>query len=92
MKQMKMQREGEWPSRCIFCVDMVHGDKRAHLTIEGFEEKARVSTRTISHLRTQEHRNYSPDWENEICIALQSLPWMLRKMLARAGFFLRSTK
>ena len=66
--------------------------KRAHLTIEGMEEKAGISARTISRMRTQERRDYSLDQVIAICIALQLPPWLSREMLAKAGFLLRPIK
>ena len=66
--------------------------KRAHLTIEGMEEKAGISARTISRMRTQERRGYSLDQVIAICIALQLPPWLSREMIAKAGYLLRPIK
>lgn len=66
--------------------------KRAHLTIEGMEEKAGISARTISRMRTQERRDYSLDQVIAICIALQLPPWLSREMIAKAGYLLRPIK
>lgn len=66
--------------------------KRAHLTIEGMEERAGISARTISRMRTQERRDYSLDQVISICIALQLPPWLSREMIAKAGFLLRPIK
>lgn len=66
--------------------------KRAHLTIEGMEERAGISARTISRMRTQERRDYSLDQVIAICIALQLPPWLSREMIAKAGFLLRPIK
>ena len=66
--------------------------KRAHLTIEGMEERAGISARTISRMRTQERRDYSLDQVIAICIALQLPPWLSREMIAKAGYLLRPIK
>lgn len=66
--------------------------KRAHLTIEGMEERAGISARTISRMRTQERRDYSLDQVIAICIALQLPPWLSRELIAKAGFLLRPIK
>lgn len=66
--------------------------KRAHLTIEGMEERAGISARTISRMRTQERRDYSLDQVIAICIALQLPPWLSRAMIAKAGYLLRPIK
>lgn len=66
--------------------------KRAHLTIEAMEEKAGISARTISRMRTQERRDYSLDQVIAICIALQLPPWLSREMIAKAGYLLRPIK
>ena len=66
--------------------------KRAHLTIEALEEKAGISARTISRMRTLERRDYSLDQVIAICIALQLPPWLSREMIARAGYLLRPIK
>lgn len=66
--------------------------RRAHLTIEGMEEKAGISARTISRMRTQERRDYSLDQVIAICIALQLPPWLSREMIAKAGYLLRPIK
>lgn len=66
--------------------------KRAHLTIECMEERAGISARTISRMRTQERRDYSLDQVIAICIALQLPPWLSREMIAKAGYLLRPTK
>ena len=66
--------------------------KRAHLTIEGMEERAGISARTISRMRTQERRDYSLDQVISICIALQLPPWLSREMIAKAGLLLRPIK
>ncbi len=66
--------------------------KRAHMTIEDLEEKASVSNRTISRLRTEERREYSLDQIIAICIALHLPPWLSHEMIHRAGFLLRSTR
>ncbi|MBQ8617529.1 MAG: helix-turn-helix transcriptional regulator, partial [Clostridia bacterium] len=66
--------------------------KRAHITIEGMEERTGISSRTISRMRTQERRDYSLDQVIAICVALQLPPWLSREMIAKAGFILRTTK
>ena len=66
--------------------------KRAHLTIEAMEERAGISARTISRMRTQEQRECSLDQVIAICVALQLPPWLSREMLAKAGYLLRPTK
>lgn len=66
--------------------------KLAHLTIEGMEERAGISARTISRMRTQERRDYSLDQVIAICIALQLPPWLSREMIAKAGYLLRPIK
>lgn len=66
--------------------------KRAHLTIEAMEERAGISARTISRMRTQERRDYSLDQVIAICIALQLPPWLSREMIAKAGYLLRPIK
>lgn len=66
--------------------------KRAHVTIEELEEKAGISSRTISRLRTQERREYSLDQVIAICIALNLPPLLSRKMIEKAGFLFRQTK
>ena len=66
--------------------------KQAHVTIEELEEKAFLSGRTISRLRTEERREYSLDQVMAICIALHLPPWLSRGMLQRTGFILRPTR
>lgn len=66
--------------------------KRAHVTIEELEEKAGISSRTISRLRTRERREYSLDQVIAICIALNLPPLLSRKMIEKAGFLFRQTK
>lgn len=66
--------------------------KQAHMTIEELEERALLSRRTISRLRTEERRDYSLDQVIAICIALHLPPWLSRAMIERAGFILRPTK
>ena len=66
--------------------------KRAHLTIEAMEERAGISARTISRMRTQERRDYSLDQVIAICIALQLPPWLSREMIAKAGYLFRPIK
>ena len=66
--------------------------KRAHMTIEGLEERAGISSRTLSRMRTQERREYSLDQVIAICVALQLPPWLSREMIAKAGFLLRPIK
>ena len=66
--------------------------KQAHITIEKLEEKACISSRTISRLRTEERRDYSLDQTIAICVALHLPPWLSREMLVKAGYMLRPTK
>ncbi len=66
--------------------------KQAHVTVEKLEEKACISSRTISRLRTEERRDYSLDQTIAICIALHLPPWLSREMLVKAGYVLRPTK
>lgn len=66
--------------------------RRAHVTIEQLEEKAFISARTISRLRTEERGEYALDQVIAICIALHLPPWLSRELLQRAGFILRRTK
>lgn len=66
--------------------------KQAHTTIEELEERAHLSRRTISRLRTEARRDYSLDQVIAICVALHLPPWLSREMIGRAGFILRPTK
>lgn len=66
--------------------------KQTHTTIEALEEKSYVPSRTISRLRSDEHREYSLDQVIAICIALHLPPWLSRAMLQRAGFTLRMSR
>lgn len=56
------------------------------------EERAGISARTISRMRTQERRDYSLDQVIAICIALQLPPWLSREMIAKAGYLFRPIK
>lgn len=66
--------------------------KQAHITIEKLEEKACISSRTISRLWTEERRDYSLDQTIAICVAFHLPPWLSREMLVKAGYMLRPTK
>ncbi|MDO4549077.1 MAG: helix-turn-helix transcriptional regulator [Clostridia bacterium] len=59
------------------------------ITIEQLENRALLSTRTISRLRSDERREYSLDQVIAICVALRLPPWLSDEMLVRAGFTLR---
>lgn len=65
--------------------------RRARVTIEQLEERACISARTISRLRTEERGEYALDQVIALCIALHLPPWLSREMLQRAGFALRRT-
>lgn len=66
--------------------------RRAHVTIEQLEERACISGRTISRLRTEERSSYALDQVIALCVALHLPPWLSREMLQRAGLLLRRTK
>lgn len=66
--------------------------RQAHVTIEQLEERAFISGRTISRLRTEERSEYALDQVIAICIALHLPPWLSRELLHRAGLLLRRTK
>ena len=74
-----------------FYETLEHLMRMRKITIEQLEEKAFLSARTISRLRTEERREYSLDQVIALCIALALPPWLSCEMLTRAGFTLRST-
>ena len=65
--------------------------RRAHVTIEQLEERAFISARTISRLRTEERSEYALDQVIALCVALHLPPWLSRELLRRAGFSLRQS-
>lgn len=86
MTQMLDSLPNSFPAALIFLM------KHTHTTIEMLEEKSYVPSRTISRLRSDEHREYSLDQIIAICIALHLPPWLSRALLQRAGFTLRSSR
>ena len=74
-----------------FYETLEHLMRMRKITIEQLEEKAFLSARTISRLRTEERREYSLDQVIALCIALALPPWLSCEMLTRSGFTLRST-
>lgn len=91
-EKTETQREGERPSRCIFCADMLHGDKRAHLIIEEFVGTAGVSAQTISRLQPKSAGIIHRLGRTRFALRCGRHRGCRGRGLRGAGFFLRSTK